>query len=243
VAKAATEYSTAWGTPDPRDPDAYPKVPGTPMPQWAWEFLRRRQNYRERWGKVVRPFLSGEGGFDLSAVAHNSRDALIRAGRQQLHWAPPWEALRAEFRVFGAASYNSTLDPRLAQPPAFDGLSTTVVHVHARAVGLPKVLIEFDTTLPIEPQLEGARRELRQVAGRHPAVRMHIEKFPRYLRLLDFGEDRTPDKEIGRYLFAGVTGTSLDDALRKNLEAAHRWQSNYLRIALCFPDRRIAAGK
>ena len=238
MAKAATEYSTAWGTPDPRGAEAYPKVLGTPMPQWAWEFLRRRQDYRERWNHLIRPFLDGRGNLDLSAVRRHNRDALTHAatGKPRCRWAPPWDALRDEFRVYSTNASNvGTLDPRLELPPAFDGLGTTEVLVHSSApVKPPQVLIEFDVTLPIEPQLESARRELLRQAEKQPSLPpMQIDKFPRYLRLLDFKEARTPNREIGRCLFPGsAPGESLRTSIRQNLKAARHWQTNYLSIAL-----------
>jgi hypothetical protein len=235
MAKATTEYSTAWGTPDPCDPDAYPKA--TPMPQWAWEFLRRRRDYRERWGKLVRPFLDGDGNLDLAAVQRHNLHALTDAaeGKPRRRWAAPWDALREEFRVYSNNASNiGALDPRFEQPPIFDGLSTTVVYAHAPVVEWPTVLIAFDVTLPIGPQLESVRRELLRQAKKQPsALRMQIDKFPRYLRLLDFKEARAPNGTIGKYLFPhSVSGEPLRDAIRKNLEAAQHWQNHYLSIAL-----------
>jgi Proteobacterial transcriptional regulator-like domain len=241
MVKAMTEYSTAWGTPDPRNPDAYPKATlTTSMPQWAWEFLRRRRDYRERWNALVHPFLDGGGNLDLAAVQRHNLDALTHAakGGPRRRWAAPWDALREEFRVYSNNTSNiGTLDPRLKQPPIFDGLSTTVVHIHAPAVELPQVLIAFDVTLPIEPQLESARRELlRQAERQHLSPRMQIDKFPRYLRLLDFKEARTSNKEIGDYLFPNsVLGEPLRKSIRQNLKAAQHWQANYLSIALHSP--------
>jgi Proteobacterial transcriptional regulator-like domain len=247
VAKAATEYSTAWGTPDPRDLEAYPKVSGTPMPQWAWEFLRRRQDYRERWNELIHPFLDGSGNLDRSAVRRHNLDALTHAatGKPRCHWAPPWDALRDEFRVYSTNDANvSTLDPRLRQPPAFAGRSPTVVYVHASAVEWPQVLLSFDVTLPIGPQLEGARQVLlcHQAERQHPS-RMQIDTFPRYLRLLDFKEARAPNREIGDYLFSdSVQGEPLRKLIRQNLKAAQRWQNNYLGIALHSPLPRKLPG-
>jgi Proteobacterial transcriptional regulator-like domain len=238
VAKAATEYSTAWGTPDPRDPDAYPKVPGTPMPQWAWEFLRRRQDYRERWNELVCPLLDGGGNLDLSVVQRHNLDALTHAvkGGPRRHWAAPWDALRDEFRVYSTNVANvSTLDPRLRQPPAFAGQSSTVVYVHASAVEWPRVLLSFDVTLPIGPQLEGARRLL-QVEKQSHAPPMQIDKFPRYLRLLDFKTVHASNKTIGQHLFPNsVAGEPLRKSIRQSLEAAQHWQTDYLSIALHSP--------
>ena len=210
------------------------------MPQWAWEFLRRRQDYRERWNDLIRPFLDGRGNLDLSAVRRHNRDALTHAatGKPRCRWAPPWDALRDEFRVYSTNASNvGTLDPRLELPPAFDGLGTTVVLVHSSAVKPPQVLIAFDVTLPIEPQLESARRELLRQAEKQPSLPpMQIDKFPRYLRLLDFKEARTPNREIGRCLFpSSAPGESLRTSIRQNLKAARHWQTNYLSIALHSP--------
>jgi hypothetical protein len=55
LAKATSRSATIdWGTPDPRDAAAYPSVAGTPPTHWAWEFLRRRDDYRRRWQQLNR---------------------------------------------------------------------------------------------------------------------------------------------------------------------------------------------
>ena len=38
-----------WNVPDWRDETGYPKAENTGLGQWKWEFLRRREDYREDW--------------------------------------------------------------------------------------------------------------------------------------------------------------------------------------------------
>jgi hypothetical protein len=111
-----------------------------------------------------------------------------------------------------------------------------VVEVQPDPVKPPKILIEYDYSLPLEPQIEVTRlllmeraRELGSVKQR---VKMQIDKFPRYLRLLDFQAAGASDKEIGRHLFPSAEGERLRNLIRDNLEQAQRWQRNYLPIAL-----------
>jgi hypothetical protein len=100
-------------------------------------------------------------------------------------------------------------------------------------------LIQFDLILPVELQLANAQRLLLRKARAYSysvrSVKLQIDKFPRYCRLLDFEEATTPDKEIGETLFPNRTGEQLRDAIRTNLAAARRWQDNYLTIALHVP--------
>ena len=38
-----------WGIPDWKDPSTYPDIEKTPKTVWKWEFLRRREDYRDDW--------------------------------------------------------------------------------------------------------------------------------------------------------------------------------------------------
>src|SRR5262249_6358097 len=118
----ASRATTDWGTPDPRDKDAYPSPATTSMTQLGREFLRRLPDYRNRWGQKVQPFLTKEGGWDGRAIDRH-HDAILREAvqhRRGVKWVAPWEALHEEFRVTGSLA-NGALDPRLAAPPTFDG--------------------------------------------------------------------------------------------------------------------------
>jgi hypothetical protein len=148
-----------WGTPDPRDAGAYPPVSAS-LEQWAWEFLRRREDYRKRWSESVRPFIDGNNGFDFALVLRDNKAALHRG-----HWIAPWNALCDKFGVSGnptadAIRFNITLDPRRAAPPWFEGLCVATVSNRPTAPG--KLQFEIDRTLPIKRQLEQIRQSLHQ---------------------------------------------------------------------------------
>ena len=244
-----------WGTPDPHDAGAYPAPESTTVEQWAWQFLRRRTDYRTAWRKLVEPWLDGRGGFDAAALHHENMAASRRAQQEgrTLHWVPPWERLRDEFKVsslpvhsadpdYPGYAINVTLDPRLDLPPHYEALGVVFVEVQQVPVVEPKMLIEFDVSLPLDPQMKGARRALqlaakrdRAAAGREHAkdVRTRLNKFRDYLRLLDFKEADASNAEIGERLFPGESDVDvLRNQIKTNLDAAHRWQRDHWRIAV-----------
>jgi len=137
-----------WGTPDPCDADAYPAVKGTPLSQWAWEFLRRREDYRRRWLQLT--------------ASHGRKEIHDTEQGSETRWLSPTEALRVEFRVCAWAA-NNTLDPTNGRAPLFEGsIVREVLAAGWRSSGSSQVMIEFDATLPLEPQLEYARQFVRK---------------------------------------------------------------------------------
>jgi hypothetical protein len=62
---------------------AYPSVSGTPPTQWAWEFLRRRNDYRQRWQHLNseqgrRTILDSHG--TVRSLSKSEADAVLGAG-------------------------------------------------------------------------------------------------------------------------------------------------------------------
>src|SRR6516162_7727866 len=110
MAEAIDPHVTSnWGTPDPRDASAYPKVDGTPLTQWAWEFLRRREDYRRRWQRLI---------------ANHGHKEILDAEKGSYRWVSPTESLREEFKVCTWAA-NCTLDPAVNRAPLFEGMSVS----------------------------------------------------------------------------------------------------------------------
>jgi len=233
-----------WGIPDPRDAAAYP-VTAT-WRQWGWQFLRRRQDYRQRWEAVVWPYITDDGGWDLEKEDRDADEEAQLAYRERrpFQWRHPFEVLRDEFKIRSSAmpGSNAALDPRLDRPPIFEGSFVTEVLFQRQAVPseplaefdtrLPiEPLLKFDTRLPIDPQLADARRLLERRAETQD-IKPQVGKFPDYLRLLDFDTYGIKSKEIGRSLFPHAKGQKLYDAISDNRKAAHDWQDVYLRIAL-----------
>jgi hypothetical protein len=201
MAKATlSDATTNRGTPDPRNADAYPPVSGTPMTQWAWEFLRRDEGYRRRWEQLI--------------ADRGSREICETEEGRQTHWRSPTEALRAEFRVCTGMTpgINNTLDPADSRAPLFEGAEIVyeIEQLQREPIRPPKVVIEFDATLVIEPQLDGARRLLderaRELSSSPRKVRPPLGKFQTYLRLIDFQNEGATDREIGEHLFPHLKG-------------------------------------
>jgi hypothetical protein len=212
---ASRSVITDWGTPDPRDADAYPARAAS-LQQFAWEFLRRRQDYRRRWQQLT--------------TDHGHKQSGIGQGGRAARWRSAAEVLREQYRVHDAP------DPRVDRPPLFEGADVVVeVQVQHTPVLPPKTLIEFDVTWPIELQLDGARRLLQQRAKATTTSRPQTDKLVRYLRLLDFFEEDAADREIGKYLFRSLVGEHSRDAVRTNFNQARRWQADYLILALHTP--------
>jgi hypothetical protein len=245
MAKAESNVATSpWGTPDPRDSSAYPTVANTAMRQWAWEFLRRRSDYRVRWDQKVRPFFGAHGDWDEAAIDRDHEECVKRARQEGRHyrWVAPWSALEEEFRVVSSATTgNGVLDPRCNRPPLFGGESIAQVAMSIpRPPEHPLVILEFDLKLPVEIQIENARQLLLRRQARYfphiqRDIKMPVAKFPLYLRLLDFEEVDAPDREIGEHLFPHALRDRLRDIIGKTVKAARKWQDDYLAIALRSP--------
>jgi hypothetical protein len=155
-----------------------------------------------------------------------------RSGQPFKIWHMPTAALGEEFGVdFSSISGNGLLDPRVCRAPIFKSEVVTTIIKHDGMIRWPKVLIEFDVTLPIESQVSSARRELKLQAKSQKHIKAHVAKFPNYLRMLDFQEIRVQDKEIGYHLFPGVAGRELSVKLRDTFAAAQHWQDDYRRLA------------
>jgi hypothetical protein len=194
------------------------------MVKWAWEFLRRSDDYRRRWEQLT--------------TTRGHREIEETEDGRRTHWRSREEVLRVEFRVCAG---HSTLDPADGRPPLFEGAEIVYeIVVQPEATKPPLVLIQFDASLPVAPQLDGARRllhkrakELRLPPPRN--VRPRVGKFRTYLQLLDFHALVASDKEIGQHLYPGTKGERLRNLIRDDFAAARRWQDDYLFIALHAP--------
>jgi Proteobacterial transcriptional regulator-like domain len=248
MVKAASGHATDdWGTPDPRDADAYPKPASTSPQQWAWEFLRRNPDYRRDWAKHIGRFLNARGELDDAAFESEYAEIIARLQPAGLPFtlSPPYEAVADKYQLT-ASTANNFLDPRLEHPPGYamdvvteiswaswhSGELRDLWRAFKEQLGEQpgKSLIVFDLLLPLEPQLAEARRLLLARAKQH-SLNPQFDLFPIYLRLLDFDEENALDSEIGQYLFVGKSGRKLHDKIRKGLEAARDWQARYPLIA------------
>jgi hypothetical protein len=127
---------------------------------------------------------------------------------------------------------NTALDPRLDQPPVFDGSYAVEVTIQAIPPEPPKFMVEFDPRLPAAPQLAAAEQLLLHRSKKLPMPQLQVAKFSSYLRLLDFKEIGAEYNEIGQILFPYASGERLRTLIRDSLIAARNRQNDYLLIAL-----------
>jgi hypothetical protein len=242
LAKAKSRPAiTDWGTPDPRDKVAYPRCPETSLPQWAWELLRRREDYRKRWDQLNREHghKAIVGDERTSSISQADAHAALGADKM-IRWRSVREVLRQEFRICPSRQ-NETLDPRETRVPLFEGAEIVYeIETEPEPLKLPQVGILYDVSLSLQPQIDATWKLLAERAREWSSsaprnVKPPLEKFPTYLRLLDFEAIATTDIEIGSHLFPGKSGEGLRDIINKTSKAARRWQDDYLLIALHSP--------
>jgi hypothetical protein len=242
VAKAANRSPISdWGVPDPHDRAAYSET--ATWPEWAWQFLRRRDDYRQRWEEVVWPYINADGSWNLDKEDRDAEEEEIRARREgrAFCWRHPLQIMRDEFKVYsvGLPGANASLDPRLEKPPGFEG--DCVAEVQGWSANPLESQFKIDYRLPLEPQLKAvanlARRRSQYLALRQPKdTAPQIDKFPRYLRMLDFHARKASHREIGQSLFPHTTDDRLSYLVRDTLKSAHRYQVDYLLLALRLSD-------
>ena len=251
--QAADKYTPAmaqWGIPDPRQTNGYPGDKA-PMAQWAWEFLRRRDDYRRQWLTTIAPYLSADGEFDDHAFdrAMEPVRRLAMATRQGYRIEQPIDALMRDFSL-----HTGNIDPRRRDRPMFEAhfisfkswLSEQRMREQERPPEMPPMspwplgeyecTVTFNVSLPLEPQFEAARNILQDFVRKVPPDRLVQPSRPRprtfagYLRTLDFDAAGEMEAIIGEHLFPKLTILQRRAAVRDLRAAAKAWQRDYLSL-------------
>ena len=170
------------------------------MAQWAWEFLRRFDDYRQQWSRTIAPFLKEDGGFDEAAwdraIEIKVRRPAMMA-RQPYHIANRFDVLA---RTFGLHSTTGGFDPRRTHRPVFEGHGVTLYGWRsdiwppplddtllsdpqnaARIAKLPPMRptplaryeywVKISTVLPLRPQFDAAEELMQGYADAVPPDR------------------------------------------------------------------------
>jgi len=183
-----------WGVPDWTGEENYPAPDGQgEICVWAWEFLRRWNEYRDFWLKKIQPFIDMGGRI--------SRDT---AGNC---W-PHLEELRTRFGV------EVPSPPQCSTPPHFIANAIRWVQNYGREsqeiwLNEHEVAFIFDLSRPLKSQFEMARdaaeceKERRRQAGepKLSRARSRAEQYVTYLRILDAQESGAKPKDIAARLF------------------------------------------
>jgi hypothetical protein len=179
-----------WGVPDWRDAAAY-EVQRSPR-QWRWEFLRRRQDYREDWLMHYEPgrreALAIFGNMPLpegvttweehfSGYAYR-RDAIETIEKYGISLLLDPSRACSEFELLQASYRNYPYLLHFASRRRFQEMKDAS---HA--------IVVFDLNKPIGEQLRKAKATLKraqvELLDRAPDWRRHEDKWPLYLRAID----------------------------------------------------------
>lgn len=177
---------TEWrsGVPDWEDPTAYPETDDLDSQLWRWQFLRRREDYREDW-------------LYWAPRTHDSQFFRCqKIGPEHLEFQARMPGAFDKYSLFALLNPANPCPFYLRFLPTFGYIETGRGLSYYRGgklteLDLPEgtVAVTFDLTQPLKPQLARVKRALVELqerrAGRRVERRRHPEKWPLYLRVLD----------------------------------------------------------
>ncbi|MFM9890730.1 MAG: transcriptional regulator domain-containing protein [Rickettsiales bacterium] len=229
--------------PDWRDVTQYPDSKKTSAAQWAWEFLRRNQKYQAMYDEYVRPFTDEYGTIDNEAAytyeKKKRRQEILAAKktRKTVYILGPINSFQKSFGLLIpiAPEYSD-------QKPSFeshwmrvfkgsDSLESRTVSVE---VGKHEAYLYFRTDMPIEQQLERAKRTLKIINKTNPKKlpRLRKAEFQSLLRMLDGEAMGVKTKEMAKVLYpkvqAGPYGTAVQ-RIYQGLERAKQLRDEHYR--------------
>ena len=183
-----------WGLPDWTKEGEYPNKDKTEIWEWAWEFLRGWPEYRNFWTEKVKSF-TGANGFIHRDAAGNfwpHLDDLISRFGVDLP-SPPYDSTPSNF----VSSYIRYVTN--------DGRDFQRLQLKE-----DEIAIIIDLARPLKPQLERAHKsaaheqKFRQLNQK--SVRIRVDHYVRYLRILDADETRARSRDIAALLFPKLPG-------------------------------------
>jgi hypothetical protein len=176
-----------WGVPDWRNAAAY-EAQRSPR-QWRWEFLRRRQDYREDWLMHYEP---------------SRREAPAIFGNMPLpEGVTSWEDHYSGIASFPDSAWKYGIAPLIdpsrtcsefelwqffqITPPYFLHFASRERFQEMKDTG--HALVAFDLNRPLGEQLRSAKARLKraqvELLGSASDWRRHEDKWPLYLRVID----------------------------------------------------------
>jgi hypothetical protein len=221
-----------------KDLHKYPDPTKTSRLEWAWQFLRRNQEYQRLWAKLIQPH------YDPADVGYSVYREHRRAGSQSAGYRPLHYLEDAGYQlgVFRQRFGIITVPPNPSEPRgklqfAAQFIKHTRAHNVTTTLADHEVLMWFDLDRPIEPQVKNARTLLTETVAQK-AFRFRPQQYSKYLRLLDAKQARAKTSHIAKVIYPQVKHTYPDYG------AKHRIRAD-LKVAKRLRDRdfwRIAAG-
>ncbi len=235
-----------WNVPDWRDDSAYPKPDASMLPDeevflyddrliyWRWEFLRRRQDYREDFDTHAAPTYAYECAKAKAAPQEKEKTFVpppehpdFRANILYLPYAndPDWHGRVNEamprFKRYGLDG-RGLPNPRCLRPTRlgfksrYGGLLEGPIETRVELES-DQVMITYCLSKPLAPQEQMVRKLLRMMQahqyGKKVARRARPKEWPTYLRVLDARAAGVPYHVIGKVVL-GYSGSENENAIR-----------------------------
>lgn len=193
-----------WGVPDWRDESAYPSPNDLLLHQWEWEFLRRREDYRETWIHHAHRKLKEHQKF---------ADYVISTGNKKyprLNTLDEMERFSLGPESEERFGTHFIVDPCRRSPPpgtfsrrGGDSLPWYEHDAHVAENEAGMASVEFDLNKPLRDQVERAQTMLLNLQEEHiggiiPSRRLRADKWPEYLRVIDARDDGQPLEVIAQ---------------------------------------------
>ena len=190
-----------WGVPDWRDASAYPQPDTTPLNRWRWEFLRRRQDYREDWLLYFdRSYRRRVAGFANTPCPEGVRSWEERFSQSANELGLCDRYGTGAKLIDPAISYHPITLCSLFRPTngVLGFASESRLEQMEREMITPYL---FDLKKPLLEQMKAAEKYLRLLQKEHEIVpesrRRQISKWPLYLRILDAYDAGATYRKIG----------------------------------------------
>lgn len=215
--------------PDWRKPEDYDSLDNLTPSQWAWEFLRRNEEYIKAWNRYIEYLSSPD---DSAQPVSEELWGAWKWGLKGLYLDPYERHRNVEFLPLGGEEALMTF-----HPPEKEGDGVRYVGYLGRQKA-GKIIVEFDVSLPIKKQLHVVEktlsrhhRELKDcgVAVRDtPKLRRDPDEWKILLRVLDAKAAGMRDKEIAHALFPNISTRSDDQAGVKHIYDRRKTAERYV---------------
>ena len=191
--------------PNWRDESAYPS-PSQTLWYWRWDFTRRRPDYRKAWQQEGTIEYGGEVDVEklvekfLNPNLQDSKDKQRKRLVERFGY-PDLEDPKNEQRKMFPGPDVRALEPEDDKKPIIE-----LAHLRASSAraGEHLVRVTFDIDRPLSVQIEAATGFLKSyqedLHGKVLQRRLHREKWPLYLRIIDARDAGETWETIGREL-------------------------------------------
>lgn len=216
--------------PDWRDKDGYPKrFDDIYDKDWRWEFLRRNPKYQQAWDRGIPDTDSTYDGNvdDVMRIPAAEDSDICRTVFRLKRLVDPWGEQKignAPGMMFNVATGALTINPRDKDDPLGDNIVT----------------VNFNLNLPLNPQLEHAKRHLKfqQKEKKEELVtfKKQKDKWPRHIRVIDaFDQGATPTEVYNQFAEEDADGNEdkLDEFYRPGSQpdaTAMGWHTSALKV-------------